>query len=138
MVSAYLLDTNILSDLVRNPRGNVYQCIKRKGESAVCTSIVVAAELRFGAQKKGSAALTERIEALLSRITVQAFDEPADRHYGLVRQRLQQRGQCIGPNDLLIAAHALSLDRVLVTDNVDEFRRVPDLRVENWLHACRE
>lgn len=133
MADAYLLDTNIISDLVRNPRGNVYRRIEQKGESAICTSIVVAAELRFGAQKRGLAALTERIENLLSRITVRAFDEPADRHYGLIRQRLQQQGQCIGPNDLLIAAHALSLNRVLITGNVSEFQRVPDLRIENWL-----
>lgn len=129
----YLLDTNIISDLVRNPQGRVYERIRQEGESAVCTSIIVAAELRFGVEKKGSAALTERIENLLTRIMVQAFDEPADQHYGVVRQQLQQTGQLIGPNDLLVAAHALSLNLTLVTDNVGEFERVAGLRVENWL-----
>ena len=129
----YLLDTNIISDLVRNPQGRVYEHIMQEGESTICTSIIVAAELRFGAEKKGSAALTERIENLLVRVMVQAFDEPADQHYGVIRQQLQKTGQLIGPNDLLIAAHALSLNLTLVTDNVGEFERVAGLRVENWL-----
>lgn len=133
MAYLYLLDTNIISDLVRNPQGRVHDQIRQEGESTVCTSIIVAAELRFGAEKKGSTALTERIENLLARIMVQAFDEPADQHYGVVRQQLQQAGQLIGPNDLLIAAHALSLNLTVVTDNVGEFERVAGLRVENWL-----
>lgn len=131
----YMLDTNIISDLVKYPRGKVYQRIREEGESVICTSIIVAAELRFGAEKKNSAALSERIEALLSRIMVHAFDEPADQQYGVVRNLLQQQGCMIGPNDLLIAAHALSLNLVLVTNNVDEFRRVPELGVEDWLSS---
>ena len=129
----YLLDTNIISDLVRNPRGKVYEHIMQEGEAAICTSIIVAAELRFGAKKKGSVALTERIESLLTRVMVQVFDEPADQHYGVIRQQLQRGGQLIGANDLLIAAHALSLNLTLVTDNTGEFERVEGLRVENWL-----
>ena len=133
MTYLYLLDTNIISDLVRHPQGSVYERIRQEGEPVICTSIIVAAELRFGAEKKGSAALTERIENLLARIMVQAFDEPADQHYGVIRQQLQKAGQLIGSNDLLIAAHALSLNLTLVTDNVGEFERVAGLRVENWL-----
>lgn len=129
----YLLDTNIISDLIRNPQGKVYQRIKQEGESTICTSIIVAAELRFGAQKRGSPALTQRIESLLSHIVVLALNEPADQYYGMIRQQLQQKGQPIGPNDLLIAAHALSLNLTLVTHNVQEFERVEGLRVEDWL-----
>lgn len=133
MSHLYMLDTNIVSDLMRNPRGKVYQRIKREGESTICTSIIVAGELRFGAQKKGSTLLNERLENVLASIVVMAFDEPADQSYGLIRQQLQQQGQSIGPNDLLIAAHALSLNLVLVTNNVGEFERVDGLRVEDWL-----
>jgi tRNA(fMet)-specific endonuclease VapC len=64
---------------------------------------------------------------------VLALDKEADRRYAEIRHRLEQRGTPIGPNDLLIAAHALALDLTLVTANVDEFARVPRLRVENWL-----
>lgn len=133
MSYVYMLDTNIISDLIRNPRGKVYQRIKREGESTICTSIIVAAELRFGVQKKQSAVLSERIENILESIVVMALDEPADQSYGLLRQQLQQQGQLIGPNDLLIAAHALSLNLVLVANNADEFERVQGLQVENWL-----
>lgn len=135
MSHIYMLDTNIISDLMRNSQGKVYQRIMEEGESTICTSIIVAAELRFGAQKKGSQALTERVEEILKRIMVMAFDEPADQRYALLRHQLQQQGQLIGPNDLLIAAHALSLNLILVTHNVSEFQRVEGLRIEDWIAA---
>ena len=133
MSHVYMLDTNIVSELMRNPKGKVYQRIKQEGESTICTSIIVAAELRFGAQKKQFALLSERLENILTSMVVMAFDEPADQSYGLIRQQLQQQGQLIGPNDLLIAAHALSLNLVLVTNNVDEFEWMQGLQVEAWL-----
>jgi tRNA(fMet)-specific endonuclease VapC len=129
----YLLDTNILSDLVRHPAGAVAQRIQQLGEATVCTSIIVAAELRFGAVKKASPPLSQRIEALLDAVPVLPFEAEADRAYAEIRQFLEQQGTPIGPNDLLIAAHAVSQGLVLVTDNVGEFSRVPDLQVENWL-----
>lgn len=129
----YLLDTNILSDLVVHPAGSVAARIANVGEKAVGTSIIVACELRFGGAKKRSARLTARIEQLLERIEVLAFGAEADRRYAELRVRLEQRGTPIGPNDMLIAAHALSAGRILVTDNVNEFRRVSGLVVENWL-----
>jgi len=133
MSHLYLLDTNIISDLVRNPRGKVFKRIKQVGESAICTSIIVAAELRFGAQKSDSVALTRRIEELLGRIEILALDEPADQHYGVLRRVLEKQGNMIGPNDFLIAAHGLSLGLTVVTHNLSEFQRVPNLQVENWL-----
>ncbi len=129
----YLLDTNILSDLVRHPQGSVAQAIARVGESAVCTSVIVAGELRFGAAKRNSAKLTAQLEAILSAIEVLPFDLPADHHYADLRLHLEQTGTPIGPNDMLIAAHALSIDAVVVTANHKEFSRVPGLTVENWL-----
>lgn len=129
----YLLDTNIVSDLVRNPQGNVADRIFKVGEAQVCTSIIVAAELRYGAEKKGSPRLSAQLEAVLGALQVLPFEKPADATYGSVRARLERVGEPIGANDLLIAAHAIALDCILVTDNVREFGRIKQLRMENWL-----
>lgn len=129
----YFLDTNIVSDLVRNPQGRVAERIRKVGEAKICTSIIVAAELRYGATKKGSRRLTTQLETVLAALEVLPFEVPADAHYGSVRTRLEQAGKPIGANDLLIAAQALSLGYTLVTDNEREFCRVPGLRSENWL-----
>jgi tRNA(fMet)-specific endonuclease VapC len=131
--SRFLLDTNIVSDLVRNPQGRAAARIASIGEAAVATSLVVAAELRYGAAKKASARLSNQLEQVLGALEVIALDVPTDRQYGYVRTRLEAAGTPIGGNDLLIAAHAMVLDMTLVTDNVREFGRVAELRVENWL-----
>jgi tRNA(fMet)-specific endonuclease VapC len=131
----YLLDTNVVSDLVRRPAGRVRDCVAERGEESVCTSIIVAAELRFGAVKKGSDRLTKQLETVLGALEVLPYLEPADRCYGDLRTALERAGTPIGANDLLIASHALSLGLTLVTHNEAEFRRVPGLSVENWLRA---
>jgi tRNA(fMet)-specific endonuclease VapC len=129
----FLLDTNILSDLVRHPRGRISERIKDVGEQNICTSIVVAAELRYGAAKKDSSRLTMQLQAVLHAIDVLALEQPADAVYGALRARLERAGQSIGADDLLIASHALALGHTVVTDNEREFSRIDDLRVENWL-----
>jgi tRNA(fMet)-specific endonuclease VapC len=129
----FLLDTNILSDLVRHPHGPISDRIKEVKERNICTSIVVAAELRYGAAKKASSRLTMQLEAVLHAIDVLAFEQPADAVYAEIRTLLERAGQTIGANDLLIAAHALALGHSVVTDNERKFSRVQDLRVENWL-----
>jgi len=129
----YLLDTNIVSDLIRNPQGRVAQHIREVGEAQVCTSIIVAAELRFAATKKGSPRLTAQLEAVLSALDVLPFEAPADIAYGLLRARLEQAGQPIGGNDLLIAAQAVALGYTIVTDNEREFARIDGLPRETWL-----
>jgi len=129
----FLLDTNVLSDLLKHPAGAVSQRIGAVGEDAVITSIVVACELRYGAAKKGSPALSSRVDQLLSTIEVLPLDEGVDEKYGDIRAALERAGTPIGANDYLIAAHALASDLTLVTDNVGEFSRVPGLDVENWL-----
>jgi tRNA(fMet)-specific endonuclease VapC len=129
----YLLDTNIVSDLVRNPQGRVAQHIRKVGEAQVCTSIIVAGELRYGAAKKGSPRLSAQLAAVLGVLAVLPFETPADAAYGLLRTRLEQAGTPIGANDLLIAAQTLSLGYTIVTDNEKEFTRVRSLRRENWL-----
>lgn len=131
----YLLDTNMLSSLLKQPGGMVAKQIFKVGEDVICTSIVVACELRYGAAKKGSKTLSDKVERLLSEIEVLPFELGADEKYAEVRAALEQAGTPIGAHDYLIAAHALSLALILVTANVGEFTRVAGLRVENWLTA---
>ena len=133
----YLLDTNIVSDLIRNPQGNVAQHIREVGEAHVCTSIIVAAELRYGATKKALPRLTAQLEAVLGALDVVPFEAPADTTYGLLRARLEKAGQPIGGNDLLIAAQAVALGYTIVTNNEREFARIEDLPRENWLREAR-
>src|SRR5271170_159026 len=104
----YLLDTNIVSDLVRNPQGRIADRIREVGEAQICTCIIVAAELHYGAAKKGSARLTRQVEAVIGALEVLPFETPADAAYGLIRARLERSGRPIGGNDLLIAAQAVS------------------------------
>jgi tRNA(fMet)-specific endonuclease VapC len=131
----YLLDTNIVSDLVRNPQGEVARHVRAVGERQVCTSIIVAAELRYGAAKKSSPRLSSQLDAVLGVLEVLPFEAPADTTYGLLRTRLEKRGTPIAGNDLLIAAQALALGYVIVTDNEKEFSRVEGLRLQNWLRS---
>jgi tRNA(fMet)-specific endonuclease VapC len=131
-VTRYLLDTNIVSDLVRNPDGVVAERIRGVGGTRVCTSIIVAAEVRFGAEKKSSKRLAAQIAPVLAAIEILPFAPPADASYALIRSTLEKAGRPMGANDLLIAAHALTLGYTLVTDNEQEFRRVRGLIVENW------
>ena len=129
----YMLDTNIVSDLVRNPQGRVASRIAEIGEAAVCVSVIVAAELRFGAAKRGSQRLVVQLEAVLGALRILPLEPPADLAYGQLRTELERLGTPIGGNDMLIAAHALANGFTLVTDNTGEFERVPGLTVLNWL-----
>jgi len=129
----YVLDTNIISDLVRNPTGQVAQRIARVGEQSVCTSIMVAAELRNGSAKKGSTRLSAQLEAILESLEVLPLGPPVDRVYVDLWLKLEKKGRVIGGNDLLIAAHTLALGYAFVTDNEREFSGIDSLRVENWL-----
>jgi tRNA(fMet)-specific endonuclease VapC len=132
-VSRYLLDTNMVSDLIRNPQGRVAARVAEVGEGRVCTSIIVAAELRYGAAKRGSARLTRQMESVLAALETLPFEAPAESLYGDIRARLEAAGTPIGANDLLIAAHAVTLGHVIVTDNEREFARIDGLPLENWL-----
>jgi tRNA(fMet)-specific endonuclease VapC len=128
-----MLDTNIISDLIRNPQGKAAKRIAKVGEGTICTSIIVAAELRYGCAKSGSKKLLKAIEDLLGEISVLPFDAPADAEYGAIRSKLETAGTPIGSNDLLIAAHAFAIGATIVTANAGEFKRVRGLKVENWL-----
>jgi tRNA(fMet)-specific endonuclease VapC len=129
----YLLDTNIVSDLVRNPQGAVAKRIAKVGEDKVCTSIIVACELRYGAAKKGSAKLTEQLEQVIAALPVLPLEPSADHAYGELRAALEKQGVPISANDMLIAAHARASALTLVTANLREFKRVPKLKTVNWL-----
>jgi len=132
-VTRYLLDTNIVSDLIHNPGGRAAAGVAEVGERRVCTSIIVAAELRYGVAKKGSARLDARVSSVLRALEVLPFGPPADAAYGRIRAQLERAGEMIGRNHLYIAAHALTLGLALVTDNEREFSRVAGLKWENWL-----
>ena len=129
----YLLDTNILLALARQPQGRVYTALRARLPQTACTSIVVAAEIHFGLQRGVSARLRQQMLSLLAAFDVLPLDAPVQLHYGEIRAHLEKTGQPIGANDLLIAAHARALGLVMVTNNLREFTRVPGLVVEDWL-----
>lgn len=131
----FLLDTNIISDLVRNPGGKAAARLAEVGDNDIATSVIVAGELRYGCLKKGSARLTERVEAVLRELAVMPLKPETGAQYGEIRRDLEARGTPIGQNDLWIAAQARAAEAVLVTDNEAEFRRVDGLAVENWLRG---
>jgi tRNA(fMet)-specific endonuclease VapC len=132
-LSRYLLDTNVISDLIRNPRGKTAKRIAKVGEANICTSVVVAAELRYGCAKSGSKRLRDAVDDLLGEIEVVPLDHPADVDYGVIRLELESAGKRIGGNDMLIAAHAMAIGATIVTANTKEFNRIRGLEVENWL-----
>jgi tRNA(fMet)-specific endonuclease VapC len=129
----FLLDTNILSELIRQPDGAVASKIAEVGENAITTSIIVAGELRYGARRRGSPRLTSKIELLLTLVPVLPLKDDAGARYGRLRAELERRGTPIGTNAMLIAAHALAIGATLVTDNVRAFGRVDGLEIVNWL-----
>jgi len=132
----YMLDTNMASDMIRFPAGKVVKRLADLGTSQCCVSALVASELRYGAKKKAAPRLTQLVEDLLDRLIVLPYEDVSTRHYAQIRTDLARKGALIGPVDLFIAAHARSLDLILVTNNVREFSRVDGLKVENWLEEA--
>ena len=132
-----LLDTNIVSYFLRDASAILSQRILDSSPDALAMSIISAGELRYGLSKiapsKRAAELTQRLNALLSAISVLPLPADAAAHYGNTRAQLEAAGTPIGSNDLWIAAHALSQNMTLVTNNTREFERVVGLRVENWI-----
>jgi tRNA(fMet)-specific endonuclease VapC len=127
------VDTNIASHFMRYPEGVVARKMRGLTVGNVGISIIAVSELRFGVAKVNSARLNKQVEWVLSKMTLLPLEPPVDTIYADIRAHLERLGTPIGPNDLFIAAHALAHDVPLVTDNVTEFSRVPNLRVENWL-----
>jgi tRNA(fMet)-specific endonuclease VapC len=140
-INLWLLDTNIISGLMREPQGAIAHQLKQRllhvNGAKIATSVIVDCELRFGLAKKPSARIQNAYQVTIASIEVLDLDSSAVQSYANLRNFLENQGTLIGPNDMLIAAHALALGCVLVTDNEDEFCRIPGLRVENWLRSSR-
>ncbi|HUQ19191.1 MAG TPA: type II toxin-antitoxin system VapC family toxin [Gemmatimonadaceae bacterium] len=128
-----LLDTNICIAYLRTRSAPVARRMKAAGADQLCISSLTAGELYTGAIKSKRATNLGDLDLFLMNITTVDFDLEAARAYGFLRSHLEAKGESIGPLDLLIAAHALTLGATLVTNNVREFIRVPQLRVEDWM-----
>jgi tRNA(fMet)-specific endonuclease VapC len=128
-----LLDTDICIYAINNRRPEALARLRDYALGEVGISAITYAELRYGVENSGrKTENVERLERFVLPLEVVPFDAPAAQFYGRVRTDLRQRGVPIGGNDLFIAAHALSLDVCLVTNNIREFERVPGLRIERW------
>ena len=130
-----LLDTSICIHVINARPAAVLQRFRqyRIGEIGVCS--VVAAELADGVAKSGSIRNRQALETFLAPLSILPFDEPAMWAYGALRAELERQGTPIGSLDTLIAAHALSQGALLVTNNTDEFARVPGLQLDSWVSA---
>lgn len=130
----YMLDTNICIYVLKNRSYKIRH--KFKAIKMICISSVTYGELCFGIENGDSSMRKVRWEQLAlftQRLLIDPWDEETAKHYGFIRALLKKQGAPIGNNDLLIASHARCRNAVLVTNNVREFKRVPDLSVENWL-----
>jgi tRNA(fMet)-specific endonuclease VapC len=128
----YLLDTDVISEAARNPGGQVASRIRRIAREQLFTSVIVLAEIRYGFHKNPVARARSQIERLIDALDVQELPCSAADHYARIRHGLTVEGRQIGGNDYWIAAHALAEDAVLVSNNMREFARVQNLRVEDW------
>ena len=126
------LDTNICSYVLRRHPASLLERFASLNRGQVWLSAIVAAELRFGAAKLASIRFSAAVEAWLAGFDVRPWPLEATRHYANIRAALERGGQPIGNMDLLIAAHAMAEDSVVVTNNAREFLRVPGLAVEEW------
>ncbi len=132
-MTRYLLDTNIVSDLMRAPTGRSFVRFKSVDQHGVHQHRRRGRAALFGASKKGFARIIREVEGILGRLPVVRLEQPVEQRYGIARAEMERRGTPIGANDLWIAAQALHDGSVLVTDKTREFGRVPGLAVENWL-----
>jgi tRNA(fMet)-specific endonuclease VapC len=130
----YMLDTNICIYVLKHHSDKLRH--KFKAINNICISSVTYGELCFGIEN-GVGSMREtrwgQLDIFTQRLLIDPWDEDAARHYGFIRALLKKQGAMIGNNDLLISAHARSMNAVLVTNNIREFSRVPDLSIENWV-----
>lgn len=140
-MTVYLLDTNIISDMMRNPRGpaalRALAINKNAPDTPLCTSVIVDCELQYGLARKPLARLLAAYERTIATLTVLPLDNTVSRTYAAMRHSLTSTGQGLDANDTLIAAHALALDATLVSADA-AFARVPGLKVENWLRPASQ
>ncbi len=129
----YMLDTNICIYIIRRNPIRVLQRLQTKSITDVSISSITVSEMEYGVEKS-QRKTSNRVALLrfLAPLSVLSYDANAARHYGNIRTTLKKKGQPIGAMDLLIAAHARALNLILVTNNVNEFSRIPGLQIENW------
>ncbi len=132
----YMLDTNICIYIIRKKPATVLNHLTKFKPNDIAISSITLSELEYGVQKSSNPyqnklALTE----FLIPFTILPFDEIAAREYGKIRTSLERWGNIIGSMDMLIAAQALSLNLTLVTNNIKEFNRVKELKIENWIYS---
>jgi tRNA(fMet)-specific endonuclease VapC len=133
----YLLDTNVVSALMKEPSGKVADRLKAVDADDVCTSVIVVAEVKYGIWKSGSQRLAKQFAQIEPTLIVEPFSQPAEEHYARIRVETESVGLTVSQNDLLIAAQASASAAVLVTDD-RIFLSVPGLKVENWLQPQSE
>jgi tRNA(fMet)-specific endonuclease VapC len=134
MAMRYLLDTDVFSEIVRGRHAALMERVSQHALTDFALSLISVGEVRYGQTSKPfGPRRTKRVESLLGTITCLDLDHRVIPHYAKLRAHLERLGTPIGPNDTWIAAHALAEDLTLITGNHREFRRVPGLRVENWL-----
>jgi tRNA(fMet)-specific endonuclease VapC len=129
----YMLDTDTCSFVIKRTSDKVLRRLRRTPVADVCVSVVTKAELLYGVEISPRQKIDEAaVAAFLQHLAVLDLPDAAAHHYAVIRGHLKRKGAMIGANDLFIAAHARCLGLTLVTNNVDEFRRVPHLKIENW------
>ncbi|MDM8524219.1 type II toxin-antitoxin system VapC family toxin [Desulfococcaceae bacterium HSG8] len=129
----FLIDTNICIYIMNNRPPEVIHRFRNTEAGETGISSITVSELRYGVSKsKQKKQNQQRLDEFLTPFEIIPYDETASKYYGEIRSRLEKQGIVIGPLDLLIAAHALSRDMVLVTNNEKEFKRIKSLQVENW------
>jgi tRNA(fMet)-specific endonuclease VapC len=132
-----MLDIDICVHLARGTSTAAEKRFLNAIEGEIVISVVAMGELHYGSAQSTRRSQSERaVELLLRHIPVVSLKEETSRIYGGLRATLETQGEIIGNNDLWIASHALSLELILVTNNLREFRRVPDLKIENWLQEA--
>jgi tRNA(fMet)-specific endonuclease VapC len=130
----YMLDTNICIYIIKKRPDSLFKRLEKIKTGQISISVVTLAELLYGVERSSSRKLNQRIvDEFTSHLTVKPWDILAARQYGKIRKLLEKKGTPIGNMDLMIAAHALSTEHILVSNNLREFKRVPKLKCENWV-----
>ena len=129
----YLLDTDICIYVINHKPQQVFERFRQYQLGQLAVSSITASELAFGVEKSGSERNKQALKKFLSPLEILPYDEQAVWHYAQLRHDLQSKGQTVGSLDMLIAAYALALDVVLVTNNTKEFERIERLKLENWV-----
>ena len=131
----YMLDTNICIYLMNCKNTKLIEKFHNRDPKELCISNITYSELMYGVEKSKKREFNfTRLLLFLSEISILNYDFNASEEYGAIRAELEKRGNIIGPNDMLIAAHAKSQNMTLITNNAKEFKRIKDLKVENWLN----